>query len=109
MLWVVLKSSSTTVTDLYKCTPDLISSYIKFRLTKFLNSTARIEVVTFSKSERNFSSRDWKSNETKVTEEYCWAITQAVVRESCGFRNPLCLSLDFNRTPLYTPYTQRSA
>jgi hypothetical protein len=25
----------------------------------------------------NFSLREWQLNETKVTEEYCWAITQA--------------------------------
>jgi hypothetical protein len=32
----------------------------------------------------DFSLLEWKHNEEKVAEEYCWVITQAVGRSCCG-------------------------
>jgi DNA-binding transcriptional regulator YdaS (Cro superfamily) len=38
--------------------------------------------VNFVIGAQNVSLQQWKSNETKVAAEYCWAITQAVQRPS---------------------------
>ena len=44
----------------------------------------------------NFSFRFWKRNETKVAEEYCWAITVATGGgHAAADRVPMCWSLDF--------------
>jgi hypothetical protein len=48
----------------------------------------------------NFSLRELKHNETKVAEEYCWAITQAAGRPCCG-QSGSSWGADFNRTLLY--------
>jgi hypothetical protein len=39
---------------------------------------------TFLKCGTDFSLCERKRKETKATEEYCWAITQAGGRSSCG-------------------------
>jgi len=53
------------------------------------------------KRSSNFRLREWNRNQIKVTEEYCWAITQAAGR-SCYDRSDsrVCWSLNFNWTPL---------
>jgi hypothetical protein len=33
---------------------------------------------------RVLTLQEWKRNETKVAEEYCWAITQAAVKSCCS-------------------------
>jgi hypothetical protein len=40
--------------------------------------------IAFLKRALNFSLWEWKCKETKVAEEYCWAITQAAERYCCG-------------------------
>jgi hypothetical protein len=38
------------------------------------------EIITLLKGAPNFSLREWKRNETKVAEEYCWAVTHTAGR-----------------------------
>lgn len=60
----------------------------------------------FLKCVPNFSLWKWK-NETKVMEDCCWAITQAVAQSHSGQSVPGCQSLDFSWTPFYI-HTQLS-
>jgi len=48
------------------------------------------KVITRFKRAPNFSSRKRKRNETKVMEEYCWAITQAAGPPCCAALKFLC-------------------
>lgn len=56
------------------------SSTDTLRLTQILKSKKK---VTFSKRAK-FFFRQWKRNETKVVEEYCWPITRVAGRSGCG-------------------------
>jgi hypothetical protein len=42
------------------------------------------ETISFLKGATEFTSPEWKRFETKVTEEYCLAITQAAGLSCCG-------------------------
>jgi hypothetical protein len=44
---------------------------------------------------RQFSSHDWKRSETKLVEEYCWAIIQAAGRSYCGRSGSRVLEFGF--------------
>jgi hypothetical protein len=65
-----------------------------FRTQQFLKNL-RIEILTFFLRAPNFSLQEWKRNETKVEEEYCWAITQAMGRSCCGRSGSSVLELGF--------------
>ena len=41
-----------------------------------------------------------KANETKVVEEYCWAITQRQVDRAAAGHIPVCWNLNVSWTPL---------
>jgi hypothetical protein len=43
----------------------------------------RTELRTFLKRAPKFSLREWKSSETEVAKEYCWAITRVAKRSYC--------------------------
>jgi len=45
--------------------------------------------------------REWQRNETKLTEEYCWAITEAAGVHPAANHSSVCLDLYFSVTPLY--------
>jgi len=47
------------------------------------------------------SMRKLKCHETKVAEEYCWAIPQVWGGHSAADQVPVCVSLGFNWTPFY--------
>jgi hypothetical protein len=81
-------------TDLTPCYA--ISSYAVSDFSNFQESK-RTERVTFLNKALNFFLRELKRNETKVVEEYCWAITQADAADQV----PLCWSLDFKWTRFY--------
>jgi hypothetical protein len=49
----------------------------------------------------NFSMWERKHNMTKVTEDYCWAISWAAGQLCCGRSGSTVLELNFNWTPLY--------
>jgi hypothetical protein len=53
-----------------------ISSYA-FSVLCNLKKVKKTELVTYLDIAQSFSLREWKSNESKVVGEYCWAITQA--------------------------------
>ena len=51
-----------------------------FRFTQFKENQ---KLNNFLKGAPNFSLREWHRAETKVTGEYCWAITEAARLSSC--------------------------
>jgi hypothetical protein len=54
----------------------------------------------------NFFLRELKHNETKVAEEYCWAITQSAARSWCGRSGSSVLDFGFQLNCLvYYTYT----
>jgi len=50
----------------------------------------------------NFSFKELKHNKTKVTEGYCWPITQAVGRSCCGRTFSSVLEFEFKLVYTYT-------
>ena len=65
----------------YAVTADISTFKVRsFRLTQFLKKVKK-KILTWHFLNRvpNFSLREWKHSKTRVTEEYCWAITQAVM------------------------------
>lgn len=78
---------------------DAISSYAICDVRSFKKK----EVSTFLKARRAFPWRDGKGTETKVAEECCWAITQAVGRPCCGRAGSSMVEFGFQVDPfLYT-------
>lgn len=60
-------------------------------------------VRTFLKARRAFSWREGKGTETKVAEDCCWAIIQAVGRSCCGRAGSSVVEFGFQMDPfLYT-------
>ena len=51
-----------------------------------------------------FFLRESKSSETKALEEYCWTITQAAGRSSCGWSGSRVLECGFNWTLMCTSH-----
>jgi len=52
------------------------------------------------KGATNFSLWKWNSTESKVAEEYCWAVTQAVGRACCGHSRYSVLESSFQLNSL---------
>lgn len=71
----------------------------KCRLVQFLKSK-KGEVVTSCKSVPNFSLREWKCIEMKVTEEYCGVITQWRSDQAVANQVPSCLEFQFKLNSL---------
>jgi hypothetical protein len=46
--------------------------------------------------------REWKRNETKMPEEYCWATTQAMGRSRCGRSGYSVLEFGWGKKSVYT-------
>jgi hypothetical protein len=67
-----------------------ISSYISLETVKKWNDN-------IFKTSSKFSLAEWKFNETKVVEEYCWMITQEAGQSYCIQSGS---SVDFNHTSL---------
>ena len=44
----------------------------------------KTEIIKYFKRAPKFSLYEWKRDEPKVAEEYCWAITQLAGRSSSG-------------------------
>jgi len=57
-----------------------MSAHCCIKLDLFIN----IEVITFFEYVPNFLLCEYKHNEKKMEEEYCWAITQAAGQSCCG-------------------------
>jgi len=56
---------------------------MQFQVRKFYNCVKNERNYIYLKCAPNISLREHKENETKVPEEYCWAITHAPVRSRC--------------------------
>jgi hypothetical protein len=61
-----------------------------FRLTH----VEKIEITGVLKGASNFLLAGVKAQETKVAEEYCWAITQAAGRSCCGLSSSSVLEFE---------------
>jgi hypothetical protein len=86
----LLQFNHVTCVQQYYCLPPDVSArkliisigIFNTALTQMLQSK-KSETI-FSKGAPSFSCRIEKYSETKVAEEYYWAITQAAVRSCCG-------------------------
>ena len=59
----------------------------------------KTKTIQFSKHAPNFSSREWKQNETKVAEEYSRATKQAMGRPRQGRSRSSVLGFRFQPDP----------
>jgi hypothetical protein len=62
-------------------------------------------MITFYKCAPHFSVRELKRHETKVAEEYCWAITLATGRSCCCRSGSSVLDFGFQLDSLVYTYT----
>jgi len=60
-----------------------------------------------SKRAPNSSFGEWKCSEMKVTEEYCWVITQATGRSCCDRSGSSVLKFGFQLDSMYTYLVDR--
>jgi hypothetical protein len=62
------------------------------------------EIIKLLKCAPNFSLREWKRNEKKEAEEYCWAITQAAGRPYRGRSGSSVLGFGFQLDSIVFTY-----
>jgi hypothetical protein len=55
----------------------------QFQVTQFQNAILKRKKIIFWNRALNFTLREWKCSETRVAEEYCWAITQTTGLSCC--------------------------
>jgi hypothetical protein len=66
------------------------------KILSYTISNLRNSKKAKKKRASNYSLREWKRSETKVTEEYCWAITQAAGPSCCGRSGSSVLQCGFH-------------
>jgi hypothetical protein len=93
-------TSNTHTPPTYVISSNPISKSRKFKI-----ANKKTEIVTFLKRVPNLSLREWERNVTKMAEEYCWAITQAAGRSSCGPSSSSVLKFGFQLDSLVYTYT----